>query len=325
MNKILIVGCGVIGSRHLQSLSSTNTEIEIYAVDNNRESLNNAKSIFESMPLNDLICRVDYYDSINEINFDIDLAIIATNSDVRKRIVKEILSKIRVKYLILEKVVFQSAKCFKEVIKLIKQNNTCAWVNCPNRVFPCYRNMKDKIFNNGNLYMSVDGGNWEISGNSIHYLDLFNYLTEDIINIFNIDGLDAKLYPSKRSGFVDFNGQIYVETLGGDKLVINNNKYSDRPVTINIVNDNFRYIIFEDSGKAIIQNSFSKWEKKEIEFSIIPQSKITSIISDEILNFGCCDLITLEQSFVLHKTMLEAFTGYLNKINNDNLEKCPIT
>ena len=242
MNKILIVGCGGIGSRHLQSLSNTNTEIEIYAIDNNEESLNNAKSIFESMPINDLIHCVKYYDSINEINFDIDLAIIATNSDVRKSIVKEILSKVIVKYLILEKVVFQSAKCFKEVIKIIKNNNTLAWVNCTNRVLPCYMSMKDRIFKNGNLYMLVDGGDWGISGNSIHYLDVFNYLTEDIINIFNIDGLDAKTFASKRSGFIDFNGQIFVQTLGGDKLVLNNNKYSDRPVTINIVNDYFRYI-----------------------------------------------------------------------------------
>ena len=181
------------------------------------------------------------------------------------------------------------------------------------------------MFKNGNIHMSVDGGDWGISGNSIHYLDVFNYLTEDIISIFNIDGLDKESYPSKRAGFFDFNGQIFVETLGGDKLVLNNNKNSDRPVTINIANDYFRYIIFEDIGKAIVQNKFNSWEHTEIEFTIIPQSKLTSIILDEIFNLGRCDLISLEESFPLHKPMLEAFTGHLNKINNTILEKCPIT
>ena len=48
--------------------------------------------------------------------------------------------------------------------------------------------------------MYVDGGDWGIAGNTIHYLDLFYYLTEKNINHFNIIGLEKKIFSSKREG-----------------------------------------------------------------------------------------------------------------------------
>ena len=48
MLKIALIGCGKIGSRHLQSLIKINTETEIYLVDPIRESINVSLNLIEN-------------------------------------------------------------------------------------------------------------------------------------------------------------------------------------------------------------------------------------------------------------------------------------
>jgi len=253
------------------------------------------------------------------------LAIIATNSDVRKRIVNELFARVNVKNLILEKVAFQSVNCFKEIIKLLRTNNSHAWVNCVNRAFPAYKDLKSRISNRGRIYMTVDGGNWEIAGNCIHYLDLFNYLSEREIYNINVDGLNEKVFKSKRLGYIDFNGQITAITKFGDKINLLNDKNNDRPVTLQISNDHLRCIIFENAGKAILQMKNNSWNWKEILFPIMKQSELTHVISDQIFTTGDCDLIKLEESFLIHKPMIEAFNEHLTRVGGEKYTKCPIT
>jgi hypothetical protein len=255
----------------------------------------------------------------------VDLAIIATNSNIRKKIIQTIISKINVKYFILEKVAFQSINCFKEVIDLLKKNNSQAWVNCVNRIFPAYIDLKANIFGNGKLNMIVDGGDWEISGNCIHYIDLFNFLTEENIYSFNIDGLQKKYYPSKRKGFIDFNGQIIIESRDGSRLTLVNNKFSHRTVMLAICSNDYRYIIFEHDGRAIIQSKSNNWDWNEIPFTIVPQSKLTNIIVEDIINNNKCKLSSIDESFLLHKQMLLSFTNLLESIDGEDYTLCPIT
>jgi len=210
-------------------------------------------------------------------------------------------------------------------MNLFQKYNSKAWVNCINRSLPAYQDLKSKIKGNGTIIINVEGGDWEIGGNCIHYLDLFNFLTDEEISDFNIDYLDKKINQSKRDGFIDFNGQIHVETLSGNKLNLINDKTSDRPVVISIVSNNYRYIIFEHISKAIIQSIQNNWDWAEIPFPIIPQSKLTNIIVEDIFSNGECKLSTIEQSYHLHKPMLNSFTKLYKQINNDNYNNCPIT
>ena len=59
-NNILIIGCGSIGSRHLQSLASSSHELNIYVVDTETKSLQRAKKLYEEI---DKKC-------INKVSFD---------------------------------------------------------------------------------------------------------------------------------------------------------------------------------------------------------------------------------------------------------------
>jgi len=56
-------------------------------VDTNKKSLKIAQARFEEMPVNKYVCSVLYAESMGDIDRDIDLAIIATNADVRRKVV----------------------------------------------------------------------------------------------------------------------------------------------------------------------------------------------------------------------------------------------
>ena len=173
--------------------------------------------------------------------------------------------------------------------------------------------------------MLVEGGDWEISGNCIHYIDLFSFLTDKKISSFNIDGIEKKCYLSKREGFIDFNGEIIIKAEDGSKLTLLNDKTANRSVMLNIFSNNYRYIIFENESKGVVQSKSNDWISTEISFPIIPQSKLTSLLVEDIINNNKCNLSTVEESFLLHKPMLISFTKLLETIDGEIHTFCPIT
>ena len=108
MYKIAIIGCGQIGSRHLQGLMKLEFPILIDVVDSSEEAIKLAK--YRATEIDSIVNSNDirYFSSITEIEDDIDLCIIATSAKVRLKVLKLLLTLKKVKYLVLEKVLFQS-------------------------------------------------------------------------------------------------------------------------------------------------------------------------------------------------------------------------
>ena len=153
MNKVLILGCGGIGSRHLQGLSQSSIYIEITICDPNANSISIAKKRLKEMPSNPKIKSVTYLKSIIEITENFDIAIIATTSEKRKFLIQDLLDKIEIKYFILEKIAFQCTKDFEYIVKLFRTKNIKAWVNCPNRTFSSYQSIKKIASNKSKLFL----------------------------------------------------------------------------------------------------------------------------------------------------------------------------
>ena len=85
--KIAIIGAGQLGSRHLQGLTKINQAIDITVIEPNPDALNLAKNRYEEMPVNPLVRSVSYVSSLKSISQDLDLAIIATNANVRRKVI----------------------------------------------------------------------------------------------------------------------------------------------------------------------------------------------------------------------------------------------
>ena len=145
MRNLVLIGAGQLGSRHLQALSKVNFPTKIEVVDPLPASLDVARSRFNEMPFNPNISGINFYSSLNDISKEIDLAIVATNADVRADVIRMLISSCNVKNLVLEKVLFQKVEDYVEILSLLEGDGINAWVNHPRRMFQFYKKLKQLL------------------------------------------------------------------------------------------------------------------------------------------------------------------------------------
>src|SRR5436190_18734178 len=105
MKNIAIIGAGQLGSRHLQALAFVNEPISIQVIDRSADALNIAENRFNENRKT-FHGQISYHTDISNLVKNIDVAIIATGSSGRKKIIEQLLSHSSVRYLILEKFLF---------------------------------------------------------------------------------------------------------------------------------------------------------------------------------------------------------------------------
>ena len=259
-SNIAIIGAGGIGSRHLQGLSKLERQIKLIVIDPSKSAIERARSLHEETCNDDNIQSVEYHKSLKKpISSSIDLAIISTNSDVRRTVIEQLIEVTNVRYILIEKIAFQSAGDFKAIIKLIEKKGIKAWVNCPRRIFDSYIWLERKIRSNEPLTMVVDGKGWGLASNSVHMIDLFSFLTgERYVSIDKVE-LDNKIYNSKRNGFIEFRGSLEFYTKRGDSLILNDRKKKTISNVIRIEGTNFLFLVFEQQQKMVNIDFTNYW------------------------------------------------------------------
>ena len=320
---VVIVGSGNIGSRHLQGLLLIDIPINIYVVDNDSIALKKSKTIFKNTKTNKNIKSIYYFDNINKLNLQIDLAIVATNSNIRRKIIEKLVSSNIIKFFLIEKIAFQSEKDFIEIINLLKKNKIKTWVNLAKRTFPFFKKLKKKIKNRNKIIMNASSGNFDIGCNTIHYLDLLYYFTKSKIKDIDMSLIDKKIYKSKRKGYIDFSGTIKINSYNGDQLNITNYYNSSKDHILEISSNKFYYMFLPFHNKIYFTNKKNKLTERFFYQPI--QSELTNLITKDILLKGRCVLPSLEESFLTHKPMLNSFIKHVNLINKTKVTKCKIT
>ena len=325
MYKIALIGVGQIGSRHLQALAQTKIPIFVEVVSRSLQSLVKAKERFDKIQNTGFFKSVKYFQTIKSLSNSIDIAIITTNADVRKKVVEELIQYKKTRFLILEKVVFQSIQDFEDIIELLKINQVKAWVNCPRRMYKFYQEVQKHIGNGEQIIYNIRGGNWGMGCNSIHFIDLISFISGETDFSITSSDLDTEILTSKREGFLEFTGAIHGISSNGSKFSLISYKEPNAPCVIKISGDTSRYIIFESDGKAIQAHKSKSWEDEEVQFQVPFQSQLTHLAVSKILGTGQCDLTPLELSLRFHKPLLEAFTQHLEHVMKRRYERCPIT
>ena len=310
MFSVAIVGVGQLGSRHLQGLAKLSKQSKFYVVDPNKNSLIAAEQRFNEVKIS-AQRNISYYQYISDLPGDIDLVIIATTANVRRGIIEKLLGQTIVKYLILEKVVFQRSEDFVPIQKLLIDSGVTSWVNCGRRSFQFYKRLKNEI-KHEKINIKVEGNNWGLACNSIHMIDLFAFLTGRTDFDFDIDGLDNLIVDSKRNGFKELIGSFTIRTEGGDILeLIDNNKYVG-DMMISISYDNLRYEIIESKGLVFKHSSDLNPVKDTIYVPL--QSELTGSVVDQILETGASSLTLYDECMRYHIPMLDAFNKHFTKI-----------
>ena len=323
MKKIYIVGAGQLGSRHLQALKNVKTSLKVKVVDPSKKSLEVAKERYDSME-GPGRHEIEYLEKIAGGGKDIDLAIIATNSNARRQVVEELLEKSKVKYFILEKLLFRKREDHEKIGKLLKKSGSRAWVNCSMRNMPFYAGLRKELKGSQVSYL-VTGSQYGLVTNSIHYIDHAAYLAGDLVYSVDTTGLDRCPIESKRKAFKELTGTLNIYFQNGSAATLICYPTGDAPVQVEIHSDKFRCISRESEGKAWVQKASNGWKWAEVEARIPYQSEATANLVDSIFKTGDCPLVSFEDSVKLHLPLLEALKKHLNQNSKSKIDHYPFT
>ncbi|HEY0680471.1 MAG TPA: Gfo/Idh/MocA family oxidoreductase [Chitinophagaceae bacterium] len=315
MKKILVIGFGSMGCRHVQSLLSSKSAYDIHVVEPYDENIAANSERIGARPGD-----FTRYRELNQLNGSFDLAIVATSSGPRFEIVKWLLQK-GVKLFLLEKIVFQSESQFSEIIRLMDEANAKAYCNFVSRYFPAYNEIRDNIPHQSNISMVVHGGEFGLGCNAIHYIDMFQYLTEGV-SLQTRGSLLSLSETENRRGkeYREFTGVINLADAKNNDLILVSEKGFTGGVTINIEIGDRRYLLSEQTQQmfAIGMNGISS-----SEFAIIPTSKLTHTIVQDIFS-GRCRLTQVKETFPAHALLFNSFNSIIYNSSDAN-SICPIT
>lgn len=325
MYNIAIIGAGQIGSRHLQAMAKLEGTAKVQLVDPSEESLRIAQERFFRVYQRDsekieLICNR----FIDNLSGPVDLAIVATSSNIRAKVIKELTHKKEVKNLILEKVLFQTVAEYYEVDELLRKKNIPTWVNCYMRSRDFYKELRNQMSLGKKVEMRVEGPLWGMGCNSIHFVDYLSYLTG--CNDFNFTDcrLNRKIINSKRPGFMEFSGELAGKNSQGHSLILICHDKGSDPIKINIINGSQKHEITDCIDHVVYR--FIDGEEESIENVEMPfQSQTTHRLVRQIINDKKCDLSNYHDSMNLHLPFIKVLIEHLQNITGDKVERCPIT
>ena len=175
MKNICIIGAGQIGSRHLQALKSVKVPLNIRVIDLYSSSLDTARERYDSLKIKNP--HIITYSQKIDIDKPLDIAIIATSSNVRRKVIEELFSKTKVKYMILEKILFNNLDDYESVSDLLKKSKCKCFVDMSMRTMPFYNSLK-KEFDKKSIIFSVSGSAYGLVTNAIHYIDYIANLSD---------------------------------------------------------------------------------------------------------------------------------------------------
>ena len=322
-HKVILVGCGNVGSRHLQALAKIKSDLEVNIVEPNEKAQSLAKSRLNEVIFGNPKHNFFWYKSLDEVKNENSLAIIATNSVGRADILSNLLEKGCNRFLV-EKIVCQSVKEYEKILFMIKKNNAKAWVNTNLRYFQTWKKIKDHFQGSKLINFSLVGPNISaLATSSIHYIDLFSWFTQDYKVKLSGEFLFDKLFLNKRGNqFVEFAGTIMGSIENGSTFSLTYVPESNIHSILNLTSANKQLIIDETEEKIY---NVMKNDNQEFDFEYEYVSTLTTKIVNDILENDESQLSTLEDSFYIHKELFRVLNEHIKKINNEEPDLCPIT
>ena len=316
MKNLLIIGLGRLGVRHLQGMLNSGIAAHIYCIDIHKPSIEDAKEKASEVTHES---KLIYSPELPE-GKQIDLAIIATNSGERFDLSKKLLESNAVRHLILEKVVFTNPNEYSAFSKLLKTQNTPCYVNHVRRLFPHYQKLKDQLQTTVPIHGSVSGSGWGLASNTLHFIDLFQFLTGSIAIAINTKGL-KDFFPAKRKGYDEISGLLEIKFANKSTLFIYCGQAEFNGISIHLSQNNQQFFINEGLSNIMKSSEFSEIET----IRSLMVTETTAQITKELLNTDSCQLPKFNNIKDTHELFVSTlFDMYSNTTNTAN-EKLKIT
>lgn len=278
--KAIIIGAGNIGRRHAESILKERAVTRLDIVDPSGRALKQASKLLKN-ELEQMRSTINIMLSKKVDPFGTyDVAIIATSAVERYQAIQSV--KLRAKYLILEKFLFNTLKEYS-----IDLRNNITYVNCPRRVMRGYQQFKGP--NPTIFYYGMEG----LLSNTIHFADLLSYLTGNKIVSFDID-IDKKIR-TKRWGYKDAKGRVIINC-GGGLAYLSTTWGGKEKESFYCVND---HRINEEGRIATLLDGTTQ------PFDFKYQSELTASYLQDIQNKGICGLASYEESRQWHMSFID--------------------
>ncbi len=325
MHRICVVGAGEVGSRHLQALAAVKFPLEIVVVDPQKQSLTHARQRYEAVAFTYSRHKIIYETNLpTSSSRKIDLAIVATTAEVRAEAIRALLKHSKVRYLILEKLLFQKKPDYQEIGRLLHETKTQAWVNCTMRTMPFYYELKKQL-DHGPIKFQSRFSNFGLISNAIHYLDYLVFLTGCREFSLDFSELNPKPVESKRKGFLEFKGTLTAKFTDGSQMSVTSTSNPQPEIEILIEGAGVRLRVYDLEEKAFLAKKENHWQEKEIKAQVPFISEMTTGLVNNLLERGTCMLTSFEESQVVHLRLLEPVLEFLNKHSPKKYNYYPFT
>lgn len=273
--RILVIGAGQIGSRHIQALASIPDVGEVVAVDPSPESRERAAMRWRDVPGHEgkRLSVVAEVDQAGGAGFD--LAVLATNAPGRLEHFRRAVA-LGIRHVLAEKLLFQSVAELEEALELCRTAGVSLYPNYVYRYASPWRQLGERL--KGKAFeMRVVAGDIGLATNLPHWLDLFEFLAGAPLSELSIE-LTKPAYPSKRGGgLLDFSGSAAGRASSGASLSLSFADGIGVPVaTIAIADGNW----ILDEGNSTIAGSLAE-SGMQLEMPMV--SRITALAVPDIL------------------------------------------
>jgi hypothetical protein len=326
MLRILLIGAGELGSRHLQALALLQERAEIVVVEPSPQSAARAKTRFsEAVKANTHTQHsLAVLPNLDHLRGSFDFLINATNADVRATVIEQALSAVQLRYAILEKVLVQRSSELGHLQRLLKISGTTAWVNCSKRFMPFFQFSREMLAGHS-CTLGIAGHQWGLACNAIHHLDILSFITGHETGLVIDDLLDRETIPAKRSGFLEFTGTLHARDDRGSSLTQSSWRQGTAPFSVHIESAVFTARYDVASQVAEIAGDFSSWKSERRTFAIPLQSALTNVAIEEICRTGKSTLPSFVISAGQHRIMLQTFLSHFKTHNGWDQDFVPIT
>lgn len=232
--KIIIIGLGKMGKSHLKSFINSKKYYKIDVVD----IVNIKKNQFISTK------KINFFKKV-PINKEYDLAIIATNSVDRFKLVSYLLDNNKVNFMLLEKIAFSEINDYQKALKIFNKFKTKVLVNTWGQHLAL--KFLKIVGNNKKITFDFIVSEGHLIANIPHFFEFIKIFSN---KNFTIDTSNIKKMISNHKNYDEFLGLV---TLKNPDLVANfsTTKYSaknqiDMLIKFKIKEVNFRLIIYKN-------------------------------------------------------------------------------
>ena len=314
MKHVTLVGCGNIGFRHLQALGAMSvapqvalTVVEPFAGHHDRIASELDRAMFG---------QHDLVTALPAARKDIDLAVLATNADVRRTVTDALLDTHNVAAIIFEKILFQRIADIDAVEARLDRIR--AHVNCGRRGFPGYHALRRDIAGQGPANVTVTGTNYALASNAIHLIDIAAYLNDSPVVSIDSHDLDPKIESSKRAGYVEVFGTLHATLANGAKVALTCLRGDGLLLDITVATPTQTWRINELGGTITDETASAPRPFETRHVSGMPE------LYESLLTDQPCPLTPYAEAADQHRLLLRALNVHLQR-GDDPDTLCPIS